>query len=639
MTSHHELEGKAATRGCTPDGQNFVVPTTVDMLRTLTTPSFWGFAECVTLSVLLFQLITIAFISYLPRFYYLSSFALWRLSYNVGLGILLHCQSRSQLITKFIDSLSPDAKTLLAWAVTKPVPGPYSWSKFPTSFNAWVAFRALATCILANDGLAFVIAALTCFTPLSESSVLTIALTFPLSLVLVVLFFWAKSSAHAVVGDYAWFWGDFFFTTDTTFVSHGIFAIFPHPMYTIGYAAYYAAALFCRSYSLLLISLTAHVSQLVFLYVVEEPHIHATYGSPTPNNEQSSEDPMDNPALRLFEQAAPHPIVHSALIVSSCILLSLLWFRPPSTWIVLPIALLARIAHWCFISALLLRPTQCDTHWVTMLRSFGTSHSRIFSSWQHALLISTTLNHALFVAVSLTLPGIPFGSVFSARPWALTLSGTLFIILGVVAARSARCAAGSFAFYYGDFFVQPVNPTPNYTGVFTYVNHPDACLFYLIYYGVAVLFRSPILAFFAAFCQLLHVCFVIAIETPHMAYEYKDLRAASPAVLAACNFLHSDRALTAVNDACREIWTAAITLGVNTAISTRKQSTIRFERLHADCSKLISTSCTNVVRKLHDALRKLHHATGEMTCARLIHQFKQYGIDIKHVDMSQKLVN
>lgn len=50
-------------------------------------------------------------------------------------------------------------------------------------------------------------------------------------------------------------------------------------MYTLGYSFFYGAALICNSYAVFAVSLVAHVAQMLFLMLVENPHIEKTYNT------------------------------------------------------------------------------------------------------------------------------------------------------------------------------------------------------------------------------------------------------------------------------------------------------------------------------------------------------------------------
>lgn len=602
-----------------------LMPKTRDMFVQTSIPSCYGPVETLNLILMLAQIWSLVLIPYVPRVFYLFPFLFWRLSYNVGIGILLHHQHKTRSITRRVEKLSPDARSLLVWAVSRSIASrPWSWEDTSISFNSWLAFRSLALIILNNDGVAFFVLSVACFTPFSQSSLLSVLCTLSLALPLLVLGVWSKSKAHQAVTDYAWFWGDFFFvksshetdrknlgdkddSENNQYYSSGIFSFFPHPMYTIGYAPMYAASLITRSYLLLLVSLMAHASQIAFLVLVEQPHIDALYGdsdddgdmdmnscsnangsqpstslsslssaTPSPNTSpvltSSSSAPQhqkkstdksrnsDNPALRLFEQAAPHPIVYGTMCVFCLSLLLLSIIRPPPALIVVPMCLVMRILHWLAVSIFLEQPTQGDIRWITLLRSTGTAHSRIFSAWQHSLLLSNMLNHTLFICASVsTSAQYPTFLDFSIRGCALSSLALVMILFGRFVTRTAYQLTGDFSYYYGDFFVSigsssSAPPTPgslssassqgllyNSTpskldnsenseptfhtflsnrGPYRFLRHPQAVCSYFAYYGLALALQSPIGAFLACFAHVLHLLFVSAVEVPHLAREY-----------------------------------------------------------------------------------------------------------------------
>lgn len=603
------------------------MPKTCDMFVQTSTPSCYGPVETFNLILILIQLWSLVLIPYVPRVFYLIPFMFWRLSYNVGIGILLHHQHKTRSITRRVEKLSPDARSLLVWAVSRSITSrPWSWEDTSISFNSWLAFRSLALIILNNDGVAFFVLSVACFTPLSQSSLLTVLCTLSLALPLLVLGVWSKSKAHQAVTDYAWFWGDFFFvksshetdrktlgdddSENNQYYSSGIFSFFPHPMYTIGYAPMYAASLITRSYLLLLVSLMAHASQITFLVLVEQPHIDALYGdgdddgdkgmnsssnannsqpstslsslssaTPSPNTspvltsssapqhqKQSSDKSRnsDNPALRLFEQAAPHPIVYGAMCVFCSSLLFLSIIRTPPALIVVPMCLVMRVLHWLAVSVFLEQPTQGDVRWITLLRSTGTAHSRIFSSWQHSLLLSNMLNHTLFICAAVcTSAQYPTFLDFSIRGCALSSLAFVMILFGRFVTRTAYELTGDFSYYYGDFFVSVGSsnsappPTPGSSssvssqgflynstpskldnvkngkptfhtflcnrGPYRFLRHPQAVCSYFAYYGLALALQSPIAALLACFAHVLHLLFVSAVEVPHLAREYYQI--------------------------------------------------------------------------------------------------------------------
>jgi len=104
------------------------------------------------------------------------------------------------------------------------------------------------------------------------------SLTYALALFLTAVSIYGKAASHKIIGHYAWFWGDFFFRLDQHLKFDGIFDIFPHPMYTVGYAWMYGLSLATGSYEVFALAMGSHISQMAFLCYVENPHIDKTYG-------------------------------------------------------------------------------------------------------------------------------------------------------------------------------------------------------------------------------------------------------------------------------------------------------------------------------------------------------------------------
>jgi phosphatidylethanolamine N-methyltransferase len=176
-------------------------------------------------------------------------------------------------------------------------------------YNTWLLFRQVVDIILLNDFLSYVLFAICnldfLFPLFSEGQpagsthnygMLFLRISGGIALLLFNL--WVKTSAHDVVKDYGWYWGDCFFSrgylrqptaTDATpssenkelhfdLVFDGIFEMAPHPMYSVGYAGYYGVSLLAASYPVLFVSLAAHAGQFAFLNFFENPHIERRYG-------------------------------------------------------------------------------------------------------------------------------------------------------------------------------------------------------------------------------------------------------------------------------------------------------------------------------------------------------------------------
>lgn len=152
------------------------------------------------------------------------------------------------------------------------------FAALPDEAVAWLLFRQVTDVVLNFDVVAYAVMCI----KLAQAPVLTYGwadlLLYGTGLFLVAFALWGKRDALAVIGVFAWYWGDFFFLCDQDLnFSRGVYAYFPHPMYTVGYLFMYGTALMAQSWLILYASVFAHVLQFLFLVYVENPHIDKTY--------------------------------------------------------------------------------------------------------------------------------------------------------------------------------------------------------------------------------------------------------------------------------------------------------------------------------------------------------------------------
>lgn len=275
--------------GSTFDGERFHVPHTIDMFESLCCRKYWGVGELMVVSVNAYNFLTLALMRYIPTWYYIAVFMFWRLAYNVGIGYILHHQSNGFGFDRWLRSLRPEWQAVLTKMSMRNLQEEER-ADLPAAFESWMVFRLIASMILSNDGQMYCILAVKLFQyPVGIDGYLRFFLCFVVGFTLSYLAWHAKMNAHDTVGDFAWFWGDFWFRMEGELTFDGVFELVPHPMYTAGYLGYYGVSLITRSYTLLCVSLIAHAAQILFLIYVEEPHIQKIYGPPQePKQDQVS---------------------------------------------------------------------------------------------------------------------------------------------------------------------------------------------------------------------------------------------------------------------------------------------------------------------------------------------------------------
>ncbi len=486
-------------------------------------------------------------------------FIFWRACYNIGIGQLLTHQSKYRLLVTwarrwrlFEDPAAgrnprPWLYRFLKTELEAKIPDDYRFEQAPIEYNTWLVFRRIVDLVLMCDFVSYCLFAVVCgHRPDGEALPLTAA-RWAAGLALVGFNLWVKLDAHRVVKDFAWYWGDFFFLVDQELTFDGVFEMAPHPMYSVGYAGYYGISMMAASYDVLFISIFAHFAQLVFLAVVENPHIEKTYNPPQPRvrgDSTGSGTPQPQPhepgAEPAPERSSPAP-VHDLLglknfdlfRVTDYTVILLAWYLLVITAVTPRTALwqAAFVAHavawrlWYSVGlGVILTRQSNDKMFTRHFVKFGESAAEAWRQWKGMYHLSMVMCHGSFVAVCWKMYTVPADW---GQGWALLkhVLGASLVALQVWTALSISDELGEFGWFYGDFFFDGGRRL-TYKSIYRFLNNPERFMGTAGLWGAALVTWSRAVLLLALLSQFLTLAFIAYVEQPHMTKIYgRKLRA------------------------------------------------------------------------------------------------------------------
>ncbi|KAI8097432.1 phospholipid methyltransferase-domain-containing protein [Halteromyces radiatus] len=547
--------------GKTPSGQIFRVPSTHDMVTTLLNPlepkSVFDLITlgCMTIPCLLWLCLPVS----ISRYILLGLYLFWRLSYNIGLGLLLKYQSDSCGLVelchhyRLFDIQLTGQQSWSYWLkrqLSIKMDSDYQFEKVPLEYNTWLLFRQLVDLILMNDFASYFFFVLSWFNWSYSSSsfyfMLGDLLRWTGGLFLILFNIWVKLDAHRVVKDFAWYWGDFFFVIEQSLTFDGVFEMAPHPMYSIGYFGYYGLSLISASYMVLFVSIAAHVLQFAFLILVETPHIEKIYNPRKiqrrqPRMNMTLDDDVKHMMLALDKNAGrdissswirSDMIVFqnldifrstdlvSLMVMVYSILLPLLLPDQMGITAALLQAFIWRVIYSGGLGTLLW--AQSTTKFFTRhFVKWGGNQVDAFQNWKSIFNLSLCMTYITFFMACWKSYSLPLDWTYGTTLLRHIL-GLVFISLHIWTSVSIFEVLGDFGWFYGDFFIDQHRNTLLYTGIYRFLNNPEKIMGHAAFWGMTLITNNWIIYGLALFSQLSNVLFLHYVEGPHMQKLYGD---------------------------------------------------------------------------------------------------------------------
>ena len=185
---------------------------------------------------------------------FFANAVIWRLWTHVGLGIILTKQSHDKMWTRHF--VKYGESTNEAW-------------------RQWKAMFHLSTVMCHAAGVA---AAYKAYAVPADWTSGWALLKHVGGAGLVALQMWTAASIYDSLGEFGWFFGDFFFEHEAKLTYTSIYRFLNNPERLFGAASVWGAALITWSRSMFALAVLAHGLQLGFLAWVEKPHMQRVFG-------------------------------------------------------------------------------------------------------------------------------------------------------------------------------------------------------------------------------------------------------------------------------------------------------------------------------------------------------------------------
>lgn len=188
------------------------------------------------------------------QFLFVVNAVVWRLWHSIGIGYILTRQSESKTWTRHF--IKYGESTEEGWRQWK---GAYHLS----TTLCWASFIAASWKMYSLP---------------SDWGYGLVLLKHVLGAGLIALQAWTAVSIYDSLGEFGWFFGDFFYDESPKLTYSGIYRFLNNPERVLGLAGVWGAVLITGSWSIIFLALLSHTLSLAFIQLVERPHMQKLYG-------------------------------------------------------------------------------------------------------------------------------------------------------------------------------------------------------------------------------------------------------------------------------------------------------------------------------------------------------------------------